>query len=750
MVLEIDMDPTIVNVLTDLILIAMQLIWLRAMYSVTASDLKRCLRRGNKIFSFEELGTWMYLSFGWAKWRKLEQEDALTGKERRSFRIRMLQAIIALAMSFSLVLLHVLIDYGLDFKTKQFPSANYASYNMTGIVPNVAPSRSFEMYEQLAVDLRGTMKKNCTRLGWGNNSQRCDREGRELLNFHAEKIRESLSFGRSIFESGSIEQLDNVSNIEFDYKTVTASTGELLEDCELVDFDGENTFSGQWDFDNPDCAFDQATVRQITLDMSAKILEQEIPTAVSPDLLGGESPPILRYHVTSKDSRQVPSVISLGRDAGFLLPGPRHRVLKTATLHVDNGFDYEKGNAQRIRLTDLSRKRTGQWGDSSFSYEMLPLRPTVESFQGQKDDGCYANSLLKDQEFLPMTLQLNGTFCGEYVMARSTGSCFRREVDIQVPEGGTEKYVVGSQSTRGAFLLYDGLETPEQRDCLARIREHYADFLDDSILPSHRAIAIAAQSDLICATRPGARKRFCQMGAKVATLHYDHWEISDSESDKRLPKFRVDTRVMAHAIEVEGGDATQVEEAIVKLDEILVSHYATLATFTGSATSRSRILGLRSQWLYHVLISLISTQIQSVQRSVSTFEPKQVAVLQETYVGGILSVFTVTGVGLLYAFARAIQERLAQRKIKSTAVVPMATTEWVMTALRKPEDLAQGTSKFCRYELTTLPKDHHEPEDIELGESSARCRSWRVKYKESGNLIMSVDTNPMRGDTRYT
>ncbi|KAJ8905651.1 hypothetical protein NDN08_002157 [Rhodosorus marinus] len=764
--ITLDINPTTVNVITDLVLIIMQLVWLRAMQVLSIADIKRQVRFGRRIFSYETMGSLVYLNFGLAKYRKLKRDEIMSAREHRGFVLRLLFATLAILMNLSLVLLHVLIDYGLDFTVTMPLSEQVASYDMNGLYPDTSILEALETYERMSNNLRAEIEPLCKKAGLEDDEWACDIEGREALNYYGDKIRESVRFASSVFDTGSIEQLNAVQSLEIDYRP-SSDSGREAHTCRVKEFDSAETFSGEFEFERPDCGFGKNLIREIRFQMATKISFQEIELRVEPEFLGANAKPNqMRHHLNAKDKRQVPSTVSLKRFGNQTLAGGDFGPVQVqlARLSVDTKFVFGPGQSQTLVLRDLTRFRAGVSDEHGLNMKMNSTTVPVQVTTGQADKGCYTT--FKDQVVFRMKLRVHGLECGTYEFVRTAEECNTRRVHID--EDGRKSFLVGFQATRGAVMLYDSLDDSERDECLAHIREMYAEYLDESIPKSNRAIGVAVQAGLICATPldPNAAKavcppgedheqgcRFCQIGGKVVKLHEDHWErlehlekVGDVGSDPRV--FKLDVRLIAHSVQVEGGDPVVIRQALENLGPLVKDHFATLLIqFLSSSTSRNNLLGLKTQWLMHVLISMLSTQMRPEARMVNLYESKQVAVLEEAYLGGLLAVLIITALTVLVTAVKYMYEFGVYYKLNSRIRIPMTVTEWIVLGLKQISALKGNSSTYYNYDFTVLPMENldfgpmNEDEKMRFGVDR--------RYKELGTICFSDELTPVSRGVDY-
>mmetsp|Transcript_22039 Transcript_22039/g.31903 ORF Transcript_22039/g.31903 Transcript_22039/m.31903 type:complete len:771 (-) Transcript_22039:2366-4678(-) len=766
MAITLDMNPTTVNVITDLVLIVMQLVWLRAMQVLSIADIKRQVRFGRRIFSYETIGSFVYLNFGFAKYRKLKRDDILSAREHRSCILRLMFAMLAILMNLSLILLHVLIDYGLDFTVAMPLSDEVASYDMNGLHPDTSIVGALETYQRMSNNLRAEIEPLCEEAGLEDDQWACDIEGREVLNYYGDKIRESVRFASSVFDTGSIEQLNAVQSLDIDYRPSSDSERED-HSCRIKEFDELETFTGNFEFERSDCSFGKNLIREIRFQMATKISFQEIELRVEPEFLGADAKPNqMRHHLNAKDQRQVPSTVSLKRLGNETLAGGDFGpvTVQLAQLSVDSKLVFGSGQSQTLVLRDLTRYRAGVSDEHGLDMTMHSLSVPVQVITGEADNGCYTT--LKDQVVFRMNLRVYGMECGTYEFVRTAEECNRSIVHMD--ENGQKSFLVGFQATRGAVMLYDSLDESERDECLAGVREMYSEYLDESFPMSNRVIGVAVQAGLICATPfdldaakavcPAGEDheegcRFCQIGGKVVKLHEDRWErlhhlerVYDVGSDPRV--FKLDVRLIAHSVEVEGGDPVVVRQALENLGPLVRDHFATLLIdFLSSSTSRNNLLGLKMQWFMHVLISMLSTQMSPEARMVNLYESKQVAVLQEAYLGGLLAVLIITGLAVLVTAVKYLYEFGVYYKLNSSIRIPVSVTEWVVLGLKQISALKGNSSTFYNYDFTVLPVENLQSAPS-IEEGKMRFGANR-RYKELGTICFSDELTPVSRDVEY-
>uniref|UniRef100_A0A7S3EKI8 Uncharacterized protein n=1 Tax=Rhodosorus marinus TaxID=101924 RepID=A0A7S3EKI8_9RHOD len=270
MAVVLHMDPTTVNILTDVVLLVLQVVWIRVMVVLTELDMKRNIRNGRRVFSFENIGSISYLTHGWRKFRKLRRKNVLTRDEEFHFRIYIGVSVISLLFTISLILMHVLIDYGLDYKEVIEPTNTTVEFAMTGLSDNseiVALMGRLNFTEQL---------NDCIERERSIDICRNSVDAQESMSF--ERLREGMSFARVMYHSASVSQVDFLEGLKLDYRCIDLNNNaKYRPDCKFQAFSSAGDFDGNFNLTKEDCVLQKFYVREVKMDMRA---QRTVRTAV--------------------------------------------------------------------------------------------------------------------------------------------------------------------------------------------------------------------------------------------------------------------------------------------------------------------------------------------------------------------------------------------------------------------------------------------------------------------------------------
>uniref|UniRef100_A0A7S0BSY0 Uncharacterized protein n=1 Tax=Rhodosorus marinus TaxID=101924 RepID=A0A7S0BSY0_9RHOD len=690
MAVVLHMDPTTVNILTDIFLLVLQVIWIRVMVVLTELDMKRNIRNGRRVFSFENIGSVSYLTHGWRKFRKLKRKNVLTRDEQFQFRIYIGISLISLLFTISLILMHVLIDYGLDYTEVIQPTNTTAEFGMTGLFDNsemVTLMSRLNFSEQL---------NDCIEREQSIDICRASVDAQESMSF--ERLREGMSFARVLYHTPSVAQVDFLEGLKLDYKCIDLEDSKLVRpDCKFRAFTNAWDFDGNFNLTKDDCVLQKFFVREVKIDMRAQRTVRTTTAGLgNANLLRnvdteGNTDSQVEYSSfkSFKDENQEASTVSL------LTPeegvGKLDVDYNYAELIVDSHVNYEPGAKQTVKLVDMVRMRRGRFADTKTALSLREDRnvdrPADRTYLyltpfDAKESNAYelelelylVENVAAENEADEETIEV---FCDRF---SASWVSVKRQRSIEVykkTEDGTEAREFGFDIVNMIVAV------DEQSECGKRVLQRYEEVIDKSISGESTALFVGFSFEIACVPRSDVDdKLWCQYGPKKLYYDGESW-VTDPEiiQSKNLTKIDTRSEVYFIRVEVEGGDPSVVNKALRNVEKIFKLYYPELNRFSHRGSMRGRIFAGRLNTAMREIIFGISTQVSSQPRAVKTGERKTVAVLLPEYIIGLITVLTVTVVAMLVALARFIREYWIYRKLNVSVKVPMTTTEWIHSVL---------------------------------------------------------------------
>jgi len=698
------MDPTTVNVLTDLILLVLQVVWVKLMAWLTALDLKRNLRKGNRLFSYEHWGTGEYLYFGIRKYRKLLKKSALTADERRHFMFHSLIAVSTVIFTLALLFLHILIDYGLDFRQIPQRTGTSAAYDMVGFSPNSEYITLLNQYQNLGEDLA-----NC--VNEGKSPEDCRDSVEEVSEFVREKLREGSSFVKQLYEASSLTQVDVIEEMEISYQCSNRDSFNDKLPCnvteETVDF-----FNGEFRYTPENAILHKKQLRMLKLDMRAKqviaeraLVRKGVHTEELLDRLRGVDKDLSYVSFENfKDERQAPTRISIKKAEvdSFAKVEDGYNL---ARLTTDSGVVYN-GNKQGVTFRQLSRSKFGQKADEDFTFKTV-IQTNV-AWDHKSGVHCISPHFRSRRDGQKFDLQIfyQGQKCGDFSITGNFDWCYGEDLPYEkalkskdLPEGAPEdvpeEIRFGRQRAFGVIVLTAG------DDCYDEVYSTYQPFVNEDVPAEQRTFTMGMSFEVMCTPEEGGQTMTCAHG--TTTLYYDGEKFLEeeppevSEEDRAngirelKPLKKVKAEISFHMAEIDGGDPIVNREVIANAKAIINEQYTEFREFTDFRVMRGRLFGALGHFAFRDTIAAYSSQIAGVQRSVGTYELVNIAVLLDEYIGGFLAVVCITGVALLLVIYRYLAERFKYRYLDFHVKVPLTITEWIHTALNEDEKLTTGS-----------------------------------------------------------
>uniref|UniRef100_A0A7S0BQT2 Uncharacterized protein n=1 Tax=Rhodosorus marinus TaxID=101924 RepID=A0A7S0BQT2_9RHOD len=696
MAVDLYMDPTMVNVLTDLILLVLQVAWVKLMAWLTALDLKRNLRKGNRLFSYEHWGTGEYLYFGLRKYRKLAKKSVLTSEERRQFMFHSCIAFSTVIFTLALLFLHILIDYGLDFRQIPQRTGTSAAYDMVGFSPNSEYLTLLNQYQNLGEDLASCVNE-------GNSPEDCRDSVEEVSEFVREKLREGSSFVKQLYEASSLTQVDVIEEMEISYQCADLNSINDKLECNVTE-ETTDFFDGEFKYTPENAMHRKKQLRMIKLDMRAKQVVAEralVRKGVHTDellnrLTGVKKDLSYVSFENFKDERQATTYITIERAEvdSFAKVEDKYNL---ARLTTNSGVVYN-GNKQGIKFRQLTRSKLGVKGDEDFTLNtVVQTNVAWDEKSGVHCISPHFRSRRDGQKF-EMELSYKGQMCGRYSITGNFDWCYGEDLayEKKAPseEEKPEERRFGRQRAFGVIVL------TESDSCYDEVYTHYRPFMNDDVPADQRTFTIGMSFEVMCTPEEGGQTMTCAHG--TTKLYYDGEKFLEeepaevSEEDqangiRELKAIKAKAEISFHMAEIEGGDSSVNREVTANAKAIINEQYTELREFTDFRVMRGRLFGALGHFAFRDTIAAYSSQIAPVQRDVGTYELVNIAVLLDEYIGGFLAVVCITGVALLLVVYRYFVERYKYRYLNFHVKVPLTITEWIHTALNDDDRLTTGS-----------------------------------------------------------
>ncbi|KAJ8903055.1 hypothetical protein NDN08_006370 [Rhodosorus marinus] len=707
MAIRVAASPTIVNVITDAVLIVLNLLWLKFMSVLTALDLKRDLRNGERLFSYEHLGTFHNLHYGVSKHRYLTREKMMDDKLRRHFRLHTLKSVFLLIVAIMLVLLHILIDYGLGFDTEPTVSNETDIYEMMGLQANSKVFTNFEAYRRMVVE-----EDFCDH---PDAPSTCNHDQVTTLIARLWELnRETTGFARTLYNSPSMSDADFLDYMEADYVSLRKDgQSPAANACLIRDVTALEKFEGNFAFTEEDCQIDESYVTMVRVDgrgkpvVNVRLLAPNAKMQAMYESVGVEDVLSQVAYASGKDERQGETTMSIRNvDA----PGKNPNNLSTMAVEFDSKLSYVDGQKQTFSTVQLTRRGEGVFADPDFG---LLMETKIDTPILDRDP-CLALNDAQGRGRLNLQLRVThqGEFCGEFLPTFATRTCSSYPLAAydEVPNDG----IVGIQ-VAGVVILVD-----KTSKCGKAAYEKYGSQMDEDVDEDRNQLFLSVVLDIACVriTEPDAEtvQHSCVYGADSVQFQDGEWKaFEDTTGDlEGIVPIPLRTELSWVGGSVNGGSSTEVAAVFTEMKRNLNTFYPELHSQTTFNMMRGKIFGLKMHESMLAVMATFSSQLTAVNREMGLTGQESVAVLEGPYLGGVLAVLIISGVACLVVCLRYLQEWYEYRKLGVRVNVPLSITEWVEAALTR-EDLedqtpgaeAGGTKKDIDgvYELTAKRVD---------------------------------------------
>uniref|UniRef100_A0A7S3EDB7 Uncharacterized protein n=1 Tax=Rhodosorus marinus TaxID=101924 RepID=A0A7S3EDB7_9RHOD len=705
MALRLEMDPTTVNILTDVLLLVLQVIWVRMMVILTELDMKRNVRKGRRVFSFETMGSLSYLTHGLKKFRRLKRKNILSPNEAFRFRLYLGSSIISLLLSISLVLMHILIDYGLDYETVIDPANDTISYGMVGLSDNSEIVNSMGQVDSIE------KLKRC--IAEERHIEKCRLRIDEEEKIVYEELREGMSFARSLYHAPSVTSLDIIDNLKLDYKCIDRYDHTVKRpDCKIVEEKNATDFEGVFKLNNETCLLQKFFIREVTLDMRAQRTVRRTPVGlenVAPDRALGSADlrmdidrPVEYASFSSfKDDRQLASLVSVVSPKKF---GKVSEDSSYAEVVVNSRVQYTRGEKQTVRILSLSRTKQGSFPDTKFT--MKSVREHNVPSPADQPDYMYLTPFdARESNAYNLTLDvlLDGKPCDQFSASWVSRKRQRSTETYRILDGEEERAEFGFEMVE----MIVGVD--QESTCGKKILRRYRSYIERSIIQEKTALFVALSFEIVCFKQVDGRLS-CVYGNSNGKnkLYYNgkNW-INNFKPPARkgLVSIGVLNEVSFIRVEVQGGDPGVVSRALRNVEAIFKNYYPELARFSSRASTRGRIFSGRPQPALRDVIFALSTQVKSQTRVVTGYETRSVSLLLDEYIIGLVTVLSIVVVTMLIALVRFVVEYWMYRKQNVSVTIPVTATGWIHSVLASSKNYPKvlGSGYAHTYEFVVNP-----------------------------------------------
>eukprot|EP00189_Rhodosorus_marinus_P001656 CAMPEP_0113965122 /NCGR_PEP_ID=MMETSP0011_2-20120614/7566_1 /TAXON_ID=101924 /ORGANISM="Rhodosorus marinus" /LENGTH=684 /DNA_ID=CAMNT_0000977593 /DNA_START=191 /DNA_END=2242 /DNA_ORIENTATION=+ /assembly_acc=CAM_ASM_000156 len=663
----LNVSPVVVNVVTDALLIVLALVWIWLTRTLSTLEVKRDLRLGRKVFSFERIGSYEYFEKGRSKLTYLQARDMLERNDVRRFHVHTAFSVVAFLFTLALVSLHALIDYGLDFGTNTSLDGSVAPYQVLTFAPNSEVNALLRDYDRMV-----RSDEFCYQGLTENEDVICRRLGISVDDVLRRNLRETMNFGHVIFQAATLTTFDAIDHMEFDYVPmyVGSDASKDSEVCKMKAQYSALDFDGTLEFENGEACEQQGTyLRSLTIDLRVRSVENAVLGTQSHSLeevltkldISGS----IRYRsfASTKDEFQLRTLVDVTPVSAPT--GATPEGVQVAEVRVNSGIAYASGGQQLLRITDLGRRRDGVAVDSEFSLSR-------KSF---KRDGAVC---LDEERFdMDVKLMFRGNECGEIIQTAHLDRCDVVQGESFVDESGWVKTEFGVHRGRLELLFSEG------EGCGAVVRERYGGQLQPG---SKAAFVMGLQFEVICVRSEDTSDKFdCVYGLDTATRRSGNWttaSIPDNEEALNgLQLISLKSDISWVSVEAIGSDPVIVEEVFNNMQEALALHYPDVQWYTNRVAMRGRVLGALVHFPIMSVLSLVSTQLEQASRNLLLANRDEVAIIRAEYIAGLFALLSICALFAVLVALRFLQEKRIMRRAGYAMRVPTTTTEWINSAL---------------------------------------------------------------------
>uniref|UniRef100_A0A7S3A1P4 Uncharacterized protein n=1 Tax=Rhodosorus marinus TaxID=101924 RepID=A0A7S3A1P4_9RHOD len=683
MAIRVAASPTIVNVITDAVLIVLNLLWLKLMAFLTALDLKRDLRNGQRLYSYEHLGTFHNLRYGVSKQRYLTREKMMDDKLRRHFRLHSLKSLFLLIVAITLVLLHILIDYGLGFDTEATASNETDVYEMMGLQANSKVFTNFEVYRRMVVE-----EDYCDH---PDAPDTCNHEQVTTVIARLWELnRETTVFARTLYNSPSMSDADFLDYMEADYVSLRTD-GQPPADCLIRDLTALQKFEGNFEFTEKECQIDESYVTVVQVDgrgrpvVNVRLAAPNAKIQAMYESVGLDYILIQVAYASGKDERQGETSMSIRNvDA----PGKNPNNLRTMAMEFDSKLRYAGGQKQTFTTVQLTRRAEGVFAEQDFG---LLMEAKVDTPVLDRDPCLALNDAQgRGRLDLRMRVTYQGDFCGEFTpsFASRTCSSYPLAVYDELPNDG----IVGIQVAAVTILV------DKTSKCGKAAYEKYGSQMDEDVDEDRKQLFLSVVLDIACVriTEADAEtvQHSCVYGADRVQFQDGEWKAYKDTTQDSVGVVPIPLRTELTWVggSVNGGSDAEVAGVFTEMERNLGTFYPEIHSQTTFNMMRGKIFGLKMHESMLAVLAAFSSQLTAVNREMSLTGQESVAVLEGPYLGGVLAVLIISGLACFIVCLRYLQEWYEYRKLGVRVNVPLSITEWVEAALTREdvEDQAPG------------------------------------------------------------
>ncbi|KAJ8901166.1 hypothetical protein NDN08_007016 [Rhodosorus marinus] len=710
--LTLNVSPITINVVTDVFLIILSGIWIGLTRALSTLELKRDLRKGNKIFSFERIGSYEYFMTGRHKLTYLNQRGMLESREVRNFNFHTAFSMVGFAFTLGIVSLHALIDYGLEYGTSISNEGLTDSYQVLRFASNPNLNKELELYRSLY-----RSDDFCERRLYNKSYTGCRIRALAADNALERPLREAMGLASVLFQATSLGQIDAIDHMEFDYIPLYVGTdGSNDPDyCVMKPQLSATDFGGTIDFEDNDLCEQGATyVRSLTIDLRVKIIPANLLVPPSPAM--GEIFEKLGINglfqntgfVSAKDDRQLRStmsVVPVSAPSGAVQSGA-----KVVEVKVDSKIAYAEGGQHLLTVTDLGRRLGGSSTDTEFSISVGSLQRLGNICQLERISTA---TLIPNEFNVDVQLLFNGKTCGSKILGRA----FMSRCDVVAGES----FVDGEGWTPEEFGVQKGVLAAflsGEEDCGAAVREKYADQLLPSKSGLKRGFVMGLEFETACVKgEDGSGTVDCVYGiGKVARMNGAWRSVSVSDGSDALDGLKailLKSEISWVSVELVGADS-DADEIFKNIRDAMSLSFDDVHWFTNRGAMRGRVLGAYVHDPMVSVMSLLSTQLVDSERDFLLNERVEVAIIRVEYVAGLFTVMAVCLLGAVLVAFRFLEEIWTIRRAGYDMVVPTSRTGWMESAAQSIFDGSQHeTEKACEWAISNNEKlfGHTSPAD---------------------------------------
>ncbi|KAJ8901169.1 hypothetical protein NDN08_007019 [Rhodosorus marinus] len=666
--IELAVSPVTLNVLTDVLLIILGLIWLWLTRALTALELKRDLMTHKRVFSYERIGSYEYFSLGREKFNYLKSRDLLDDRTTRQFNVQTFFSVLCFSFTLGFVGLHALVDYGLGFGTSG------KQLDTSAVYPGVQLNASTRLFNEMNVHQVFSRSTNfCSRnlAQDTSGSLACRIRGITLDDTLLRNIRENMLFANFLFQAPTLTQFDTIEHMEIDYvSTRTRTEGSATESsCTVQSIESGSDFSGNLEFESNEdgsCEQGRTHLRSLTVELRTERKDNFVLGPFSENMdkvfkkLGIDGAFHYTYFTNIKDDRQPLTKVDVNP-----IPSPSGQNplgVKVAEVRGRSGMVYVEEPPGMVKVVDLSRRAYGVSVDGEFFLEKQTTRRTGKVCE------------ITDSFDVDTGLLFQGKACHDLRARASFGRCDVVAGESFSDERGWRPTTFGIQ--RGLLVQL----FTEDDECGRIVREKYADQLNGELPSSNRSFAIGMEFEVACVAVEGdAGEIECVYGMERVSRVNGEWQQGQDEDEfSGLRVLSLRHELSWVSVELSRVPTDIAGPVFSNLKTLLSdTSFPDVHLFTNRVAMRGRVLGAHAYFPILTLFGLISAQLIPGEIPIFLHDNEQISLISVEYIAGLSVLVGLCVLISVVVLVRYVQERRALKRVGVAMVVPRTVTEWI-------------------------------------------------------------------------